>query len=139
VSTRRLLVVPTVPVDDALLEREVRRHGRGEEVEIRIVTPAAHLSPLEWLASDEDRARKEAEEVARDASEAVEGAGRVEAEVGDTDPLQAIEDALRTFRADELLVVTPPAEDAGWLEEASAKEVFGRFGLPVTHLVVEGG
>ncbi|MGH3011251.1 MAG: hypothetical protein ACRDMY_05315 [Gaiellaceae bacterium] len=64
---------------------------------------------------------------------------RVEAEVGDTDPLQAIEDALRTFPADELIVATPPADDAGWLEEATAKEMFGRFELPVTHLVVETG
>ncbi|MGH3011250.1 MAG: hypothetical protein ACRDMY_05310 [Gaiellaceae bacterium] len=75
-STRRLLVVPTVPVEDAILEREVSRHARGEDVEVRIVSPAAHLSPLEWLASDEDQARAEAEEVAREASEAVEAARR---------------------------------------------------------------
>ena len=63
-------------------------------------------------------------------------AGAVDSEVGDTDPVQAIEDALRTFPADELLLVTRPDDDAGWLEEGAAAEAFERFSLPVTHLVV---
>src|SRR2546430_644904 len=36
---------------------------------------------------------------------------------GRCDPVKAIEDALRTFAADELIVVTLPDEDAGWLEK----------------------
>jgi hypothetical protein len=52
------------------------------------------------------------------------------------DPLKAIEDALRAFPADELIVVTLPDEDAGWLEEGSAEAALNRFSLPVTHLVV---
>jgi hypothetical protein len=58
-------------------------------------------------------------------------------EVGDSDPLKAIEDALRTFPADELVIVTPPDDQAGWLESGSAEEALDRFGLPVTR--VESG
>jgi hypothetical protein len=46
------------------------------------------------------------------------------------------EDALRTFSADELIVVTLPDEDATWLEKGSAETALKRFSLPVTHLVV---
>jgi hypothetical protein len=60
----------------------------------------------------------------------------VESRVGDSDPVKAIEDALRTFSADELIVVTLPDEDATWLEKGSAETALKRFSLPVTHLVV---
>jgi len=63
-------------------------------------------------------------------------AASTETEVGDTDPVQAIEDALRTFPADEVLVVTRPDDDASWLEQDSAEEARERFGVPLTRLTV---
>jgi hypothetical protein len=60
----------------------------------------------------------------------------VETEVGDSDPVQAIEDALRQFPADEVMFVTRPGDDAGWLEKDSAEDASERVGVPVTHLVV---
>ena len=41
--------------------------------------------------------------------------------------MKAIEDALRTFAADEILVVTRTDEDAGWLEEGAGAEAQERF------------
>jgi hypothetical protein len=134
---RRLLVIATGPADESVLREEVRRRAGGDDAEIRIVAPAAELSPLEWLASDEDEARAEAAQIARGASKAVSETGEVEdAEVGDPDPLQAIEDALRTFPADELIIVTHGRHEATWLEKDSPEEAFERFDLPVTHLVL---
>jgi hypothetical protein len=139
VSAKRLLVVATVPVDESLLRNRVEEHA-GPGADVRIVAPAADLSPLQWLATDEDAARAEAAEIARSAEHAVEGpAGRVDAEVGDPDPVQAIEDALRQFPAEEVIVVTRPGEEATWLEKDSAEEASERFGVPVTHLVVDPG
>jgi hypothetical protein len=136
VSAKRLLVVATAPVDEAVLRESVREHV-GPDAEVRVVAPASDLSPLEWLATDEDEARGEAADIADSAERAVEPeAGRVETEVGDSDPVQAIEDALREFPADEVIVVTRPGDDAGWLEKDSAEEASERFGVPVTHLVV---
>jgi nucleotide-binding universal stress UspA family protein len=133
---KRLLVVPTAPVDDALLRDRLREHA-GSDVEVRVVAPASDLSPLQWLASDEDEARGEAAEIAQKAEKAVQpGAGRVEAEVGDSDPVQAIEDALREFAADEVIVVTRSGDEANWLEQDAAEEASERFGVPVTQLVV---
>jgi hypothetical protein len=127
---RRLLVVTTVPLEGPLRAR-VLEHAGEESAEFKIVAPAAHVSPLKWLASDEDDARAEAEQVAEQSAAAVGGA---EAEAGDTDPVQAIEDALRTFQADEVVVVTRKGDDASWLEKDAGAEARERFGVPVTQL-----
>ena len=134
---KKLLVIATAPVEPGPLRDAVREHA-GDEAEIlRVVAPASDVSPLQWLASDEDKAREKAAKVASGAAESVEPeAARTETEVGDTDPVQAIEDALRTFPADEVLVVTRPDDDASWLEEDSAQEARERFGVPVTRLTV---
>jgi hypothetical protein len=137
-SPRRLLVVTTVALSGTAVAERVRQHVADEAAELKVVAPAADVSPLEWLASDEDSARAEAEQVAEESADAVRGGARVEAEVGDTDPVQAIEDALRTFRADEIVVVTPPGEDANWLEKDTGAAARERFGLPVTHITYEG-
>ena len=137
--SRRLLVITTVPAEGDLLRERVRAHTGAEDAEVRVVAPASDVSPLEWLASDEDAAREEAAAKADESARAVAPEARVtDAEVGDTDPVQAIEDALREFPADELLVVTRPGDEAGWLEKGAAREAFERFDVPVTHLVVEG-
>jgi hypothetical protein len=135
---RKLLVVTTVPVDDRLRDC-VREHVRGEEPDVRVVAPASDVSPLDWLATDEDEAREKAARRAHAVGEAVAPrADGVEEDVGDVDPVQAVEDALRTFPADELLLVTRPEEKAGWLEEGAFDDVLARFDLPVTRLVVDG-
>ncbi len=137
-SPRRLLVVTTVPLDGTAVAERVRRYAGDESAELKVVAPAAELSPLEWLASDEDEAREEAAETAQRSAEAVDESAPVEVEVGDTDPVQAVEDALRTFPADEVVVVTPPGEQANWLEKDAGEEARRRFGVPVTHLEYEG-
>jgi nucleotide-binding universal stress UspA family protein len=135
---RRLLVVATAPVEQEELRRRVREHAADDEAEVHVVAPAVELSPLEWLASDEDEAREEAAGVARDAKQAVQPeAEEVETQVGDTDPVQAIEDALREFPADEVIVITRPGDEASWLEAGAGEEAKQRFRVPVTHLVVD--
>lgn len=139
-AARRLLVVTTVPVEGELLREHVRRHAGDGDVEVKVVAPAADVSPLKWLASDEDDARGEADEIAQETASSVSGEARVTGtEVGDTDPVQAIEDALRVFPADEVIVVTPSGEEAGWLEKDAAAAADERFGVPVTHLPYDGG
>jgi len=134
VADRNVLVVATVPVDPERLRSEVRERA-GSGARVRIVAPASDVSPLQWIASDEDDARAEAAEVASRAARAVEpDAAAVETEIGDPAPVQAIEDALRTFPAHELILVTPEGDEARWLEQDAA--AFERFGLPVTHLAV---
>jgi hypothetical protein len=133
---RRLLVIATAP-DPANELRERVRSYAGDDVEVLVVAPVSDISPVQWLTGDEDRAREKAERRAREAAEAVP-ARVVDARIGDPDPLVAIEDALRTFPADELIIVTRPEEAATWLEQ-DARASLDRFDLPVTRLVDDDG
>lgn len=60
----------------------------------------------------------------------------VEARVGDADPLRGDRDALRTFAADEILVVAHRDDEADWLEEGTGATAQARFGLPVARVTV---
>lgn len=131
--TRRVLVVSTIPVE----ERALRDRIGGDPAEIKVVAPAAKLSRLDWLANDDDEAIRKAAEAAERTASALPG--KTDAEVGDSDPVQAIEDALREWPADEVFVVTPPEEQATSLEEDARKEARARLGVPVTHLTLGHG
>src|SRR5437867_4056926 len=114
---RRLLVVITTEIPEGVLRALV--HGRaGEDAEMLVVAPASGMSRLEWLTNAEDDARSEAAALADKTAEATPTED-VEARVGDSDPVKAIQDALRTFAADEILVVGRPDDQAGWLEEGT--------------------
>jgi hypothetical protein len=127
-----VLVVSSVerPVDEL-------RAVLGDDVgDVRVVVPAVRQSRLEWLANDEDAARREASEVASEIAEAVPA--KAEATVGDSDPVLAAKDALREFPADEVVVVTRPDEDATWLEAGSGKEIERELGdIPVRRITVQ--
>jgi hypothetical protein len=129
---RRILVVTTAAAPQAEVESVVRAHA-GEDAEVHVVAPASKISRLDRLTNAEDDARTDAAERADAASEAVPGR-QSDAHVGDVDPLQAIEDALRMFPADEIVLLTAPDEKATWLEEGLAKDAKERFSIPVTAL-----
>jgi len=131
---RRLLVVITTEVADGVLHDFVRNRG-GDDAEMLVVAPASEISRLDWLTNAEDDARTEAASLAVKTAEATPTED-VEARVGDSSPVKAIEDALRQFPADEVLVVTRPDNDASWLEEGSGETAQTRFRLPVIRVTV---
>lgn len=131
---RRLLVVVTTEVADPVL-RELVRSRAGDDAEMLVIAPASDISRLDWLTNAEDDARADAASLAARTAVATPTTN-VAANVGDSDPLKAIEDALREFAADEILVVTRPDDQAGWLEEGAGETAQARFPLPVTHVTV---
>jgi hypothetical protein len=132
---RRLLVVTNTDIPEGVLRALV--HSRaGADAETLVVAPASEISRLDWLTNAEESARSEAHSLAVNTAAAVP-ADDVEARVGDSDPLKAIADALRTFVADEILIVGHPDDEAGWLESGSGVAAQdARFGLPITHVTV---
>jgi hypothetical protein len=130
-NRRNVLVIASVERPVAVL-----RKALGDDVdELKVVVPAVKQSRLQWLTNADDDAREDAEDAATSIEEATPE--DVRAEAGDPDPLQAAEDALADFEADELVVVTRPDEEATWLEEGRAADIERSFpGLKVTRLVV---
>jgi hypothetical protein len=131
-----LLVIATTPADSPRARAAVENLA-ARATSIHVVSPASKLSKLQWLTNEEDDARAEGEEVAKSVGDVVEDhADTVDREVGDVDPVQAAEDALRTFPADEIVVLVRPEHEATWLERSAVEDGFERFGVPVRYLVV---
>jgi hypothetical protein len=133
---RRILVVANETVTGSALRQEiVERAGGGADV--FVVAPALNTRLRHWT-SDEDRARAEAQ-ARLDASLAALAESGIAADglVGDDDPLQALEDALRTFGADEIIISTHPPGRSNWLERDLIGRAREAYDCPITHVVVD--
>jgi hypothetical protein len=134
---RRILVVANETVGGGALLDEIRRRSEGVNEHVLVVVPALN-SPLKTWTSDEDGAREAAQRRLEDSLSSMRAFGiEANGEVGDSDPLQAIEDAIRTFAPDELIISTHPPERSHWLERGVVAGARERFALPVTHVVVD--
>jgi hypothetical protein len=130
---RRLLLVAIEPVDQPAAVESVREEARAradEDAEVLVLAPALN-SPLSHWASDVGRSRLDAQRklvltVGALAAAEVEARGSV----GDPDPLQAVEDTLRDFAADEVIVGLPEGEAEGEAR-ALVAELRRRLDLPV--------
>ena len=89
-------------------------------------------------ASDEDSARAQAQQRLNASLERLRSLGiDAKGEVGDAEPLQAMEDALRLFGADEIIISTHPEGRSHWLEKGVVENARERFAVPITHVVVD--
>jgi GABA permease len=133
----RILVVANETVGGPELLSEIRERSEGREARVLVVCPALN-SPLRHWVSDEDDARALAQSRLDESLTSMQAAGlNATGEIGDGDPIQAIEDAVRTFQPDELIISTHPAGRSHWLERGVVEKARERFNLPVTHVVVE--
>jgi hypothetical protein len=134
---RRILVIANETVSGDTLIREIRRRSEGVAEHVLVVAPALNSHVRHWT-SDEDGARAAARERLDESVARLRAGGvRVEGVVGDDDPLQAIEDALRTFGADEIILSTHPEGRSNWLERGVVESARSRFTPPVTHVVTD--
>jgi hypothetical protein len=134
---RRILVIANETVGGRTLADLIHQRAEGVREEVLVVTPALN-SPLKHWASDEDGARAAAQErLDRSLERLREGGVNARGEVGDSEPLQAIEDALRTFGADEIIISTHPEGRSNWLEKGVVTAARERFVVPITHVVTD--
>jgi hypothetical protein len=134
---RRILVVANETVGGRELLAILQEKAEGVNERVLVVCPALNSQVRHW-ASDEDGARAAAQarldaSLARLRDEGIQASG----EVGDGDPLQAMEDALRTFGADEIVISTHPEGRSNWLERNVVGAARDRFDVPITHVVVD--
>jgi hypothetical protein len=134
----RLLVVANETVAGKALLDEIAKRVRERPTEVRVVAPALIRSRVKQALGDVDKAREEAEERLERSLQAIRSLG-VEADgrVGDLDPELAIEDALATFPADELIISTHPPQRSTWLERGVVERARERLEQPITHVVVD--
>ena len=135
---KTVLVVANETVEGRALLEEIGDRCRNRDCEILLVTPALVASRASHWASDVD----EAIELARQRMElsliAIDELGlKARGEIGDSDPNVAIEDALRVFPADEIVISTHPQHRSRWLEQGVVERAREEIDLPITHVVVD--
>jgi hypothetical protein len=134
---RRILVVANETVGGEALRQQIERRGEGSRTRVLVISPALN-SPIRHWASDEDPARAEARKRLDTSLQRLQESGiAASGEVGDADPLQAIEDAVRTFGPDEIIISTHPEGRSHWLERGVVTGARERFAVPITHVVVD--
>jgi hypothetical protein len=127
----KLLVVTPEPVDANLLRATLGDAVEGAEV--LVISPATNQSKVAFWVSDSDEAIAEAEAAQEETVERLEEEGIDAAgDTGESEPDVAIQDALATFPADRILLLTHP--DPDYREDNALEE---RFGIPVTHAQIE--
>ena len=113
----RLLVLAREKVDAAAVRSALPGHDL-EGAEVLVVSPAHEGSALKFWMSDADDAIAHAQEVAQASAAGLRSAGaHALTETGESDPIQAIQDALVTFPADRIVVFG----DADLAEQARAR------------------
>ena len=114
---------------------ELVEHAGGRPVSIFVAAPALE-SRVGRLTGDQngydDATRRLATTI-----DALRGAGvQVQGEVSSSDPLQAADDALRQFPADEIVFVTNADGHPNWLEDGAVALAGSRYHMPVKHISV---
>lgn len=137
-SALHLLVVVAQAARGEELRRRLTSLSGGRPLELRVLAPAFASSALKYIASDVDEGIRRAR--GRLERSLVEiGAGRhlhAAGEIGEADPLMAIDSALVSFPADEIVIVPSPRRDQ-WAEKALFEHVCERFELPVRQIELE--
>jgi hypothetical protein len=135
----RVLVLANETVGGRALLAEIQNRVKGRNSEILVVVPALTSSPLEHWASDVDQALDEARDRLDASLATMEAAGlQARGHVGDHhEPNSSLEDALRDFPADEVVISTHPPHKSRWLERGVVTRAREEVPLPVTHVVVD--
>jgi GABA permease len=143
---RRILVVSNATLRAQRLQEALSGKAADGDVRFKLVVPAVRESAVSgehsWFRTvgkvahprEEDLSgRTLAQHRLNEATSRLRDAGiDIEGMVGDPDPMRAVADALKTFKADEIMLGTLPSSQSGWLNADLHTELQHRFRLPVT-------
>jgi hypothetical protein len=132
---KKIIALVSEPISGGALKSAVG--SDAEDAEVLVVAPALN-SKFKFLTSDPDDAIARAEQVQEETVERLDEAGIDAAgDIGESDPLLALQDALQTYDADEIVLCMHGENGRNWQEEGVVEEARERFGKPVKQLVVE--
>jgi len=134
---RRILVISNETATGTVLHEAIRFRARNVGGEVLVVSPALNTRLRHWM-SDTDGARRAAEARLAECLRRLTAVGvHAHGQIGDSDPMQAIADALELFRADEIIIATHPETRSHWLAHDLVARARLRFDQPILHIVVD--
>ncbi len=134
-ALHRVLVLSHEGLGGDELQREIeKRAERHDQVHVLVLVPAL-ASGLDKLAGDVDDQIEDASGGGDRIVALLRKSGvEAEARIGESDSDQALEDALATYPADEIIVVNPGHDEMGKVEHAATGRAHADTPLPVTEL-----
>lgn len=139
-DTRLLIVTGAAVVDVAELPPLIRLliSSASNVLVIAPVLPGW----LQWLVSDTDRVRQEADERLQAVMEQVKTltpGGAEKGAVGDETPMSAFADAVRRFRPHHILIALRASDHSAWQERQLTDRVREAFHIPITIFEIDSG
>src|SRR5919199_4366264 len=132
---KKILALVSEPISADALRSAVGPEA-ADDAEVLVVAPALN-SKRRFFLADPDPAIERAEAVQEETVERLDEEGIDAAGgSGESDPMLAVQDALQTFEADEIVLFTHSRGERNWLEEGLVEEASERFEAPVRHVVV---
>ena len=133
----RILVVANETLSGRALRDEISQRGHRGEAQLKVVCPALNSKIKHWTNEEDDARAAAGLRLERLLANLRSEGFAVDGDIGDDDPLQAMEDALRRFHADEVIISTHPPGKSNWLERDVVERARGRFDIEVRHVVVD--
>jgi hypothetical protein len=131
---RRCLIVANQTLTGPQLLAEVLARKGSDEYEFHLLVPASH--PHGSAMWSEGQAIAHAREALAEGVEHFRAEGvEVTGEIGDENPVLAVDDALRREQFDEIIVSTLPPGVSRWLKRDLPHRLERRFGLPIMHVI----
>jgi hypothetical protein len=131
-GTRLLIATGQAAASEEELPRLVRALIENASA-LLVMTPML-VGRLQWLASDTDRARYEADErlsTVLGHLEALAPETGIHSRIGDDTPFTAFADAIREFLPDHILIALRSSDHSGWQERGLLDQIT-EFGIPIT-------
>jgi hypothetical protein len=129
----KLLVLTPEPLDAEAL-RTVAGDD-ADDAEVLVISPATTESGLRFWMNDIDEAIERAQETAEETADRLDAEG-IDAvgDSGEAEPVLALQDALATFPADQIVVFTHPDDQEHYREAQGLDEL----GVPVRFAEISG-
>jgi hypothetical protein len=131
----RILVIADESCAEPGFANEIVSHGAGRKVEALVIAPAIGSRLARWTG--DESAHADARRHLDDTVTSLARAGvTARGETGADDPLQAADDGLREFAADEIVFVTKPGTNTDWVENGVVEAARSRYSVPVAHIAL---
>lgn len=128
----KVLAVTSEPITADALRGALPDDVDPTDIEVMVVAPALHANALRFWVSDADEAIERAETVRRESLDQLGAEGvPASSDTGEGDLDDALEDALRTFAAERIVVFVHPEGERRYREDVDEEDLRTRFGLPV--------
>jgi hypothetical protein len=132
-GAHRVLVIATAPFSLETLTGALPFTARPDELAVLVVVPTLAETETRFRLGDAAEAVPHAERVAREVVAGLRAAGvHVAGHIGPADPAVALADGLRTYDAEQVVVVRDHPGSRRYLEDVPLEPAAEPFGVPLT-------